>query len=67
MTTLKKENCISKSQVQGGPLGGLSITLKNGLVVMSKASTDGIEGKSFSDYQTLIKSTSYNPGQMRLQ
>jgi hypothetical protein len=71
---LLRENCIGKSQIEGGPLGGYTTVQKTGEVFMGKASTDGIEGDNFTDYLTLnpkkpfelVASSGYTPGQMKL-
>jgi hypothetical protein len=45
-----KENCVAKSQAQGGPFGGFTTVQDGGIIVMGKASTNGMAVVNFSDY-----------------
>jgi len=44
------------STTQGGPLGGTTVTRVNGAFVQGKKSTVGMDGKDYSDKNSLIGS-----------
>jgi len=54
--------CLKKSTVEGGPLGTVNISYKNGEIIYTKTAPTSSQGVMFSDTNQLFNSAAYKPG-----